>query len=125
MERTTIGLDLAKRVFQVHTVDVSYGCDRAGSVKAQPGIAVFCFNRQPAVIAMEACGSARHWARELVKLGHEVRLIAARLLRPFVKTNKTDAADAEGIWEAAQRPGDALCGAQERGAASGVGDCIA
>jgi transposase len=54
---------------------------------------------------MEACGSAQHWARELVKLGHEVRLIAAQFVRPFVKTNKTDAADAEGIWEAALRPG--------------------
>jgi transposase len=54
---------------------------------------------------MEACGSAQYWARELLKLGHEVRLIAAQFVRPFVKTNKTDAADAEGIWEAAQRPG--------------------
>lgn len=54
---------------------------------------------------MEACGSAHFWDRELVKLGHEVRLIAAQFVRPYVKSNKTDAADAEAIWEAAQRPG--------------------
>jgi transposase len=59
-----------------------YGRDRAGGVKAQPSIAVFV-NREPAVIAMEACGSAQHWARELVKLGHEVRLIAAQFVRPY------------------------------------------
>jgi transposase len=54
---------------------------------------------------MEACGSAHHWGRLLRSLGHEVKLIAAQFVRPFVKTNKTDAADAEAIWEAAQRPG--------------------
>jgi transposase len=54
---------------------------------------------------MEACGSAHHWGRLLGSLGHEVRLIAAQFVRPFVKTNKTDAADAEAIWEAVQRPG--------------------
>ena len=54
---------------------------------------------------MEACGSAHHWGRVLKGLGHEVKLIAAQFVRPFVKTNKTDAADAEAIWEAAQRPG--------------------
>jgi transposase len=62
-------------------------------------------NLEPSVVAMEACGSGHYWARELVKLGHEVRLIAAQFVRPFVKANKTDAADAEAIWEAAQRPG--------------------
>ena len=53
---------------------------------------------------MEACGSAHHWGRLLRTLGHEVKLIAAQFVRPFVKTNKTDAADAQAIWEAAQRP---------------------
>jgi transposase len=53
---------------------------------------------------MEACGSAHYWAREFGKLGHEVRLIAAQFVRPFVKTNKNDAADAAAIWEAVQRP---------------------
>jgi len=54
---------------------------------------------------MEACGSAHHWARQLAKLGHDVRLIAAQFVRPFVKSNKNDAADAAAIWEASQRPG--------------------
>lgn len=54
---------------------------------------------------MEACGSAHHWARQFAELGHEVRLIAAQFVRPFVKSNKNDAADAAAIWEAGQRPG--------------------
>ena len=57
------------------------------------------------MVAMEACGSAHHWGRVLKGFGHQVRLIAAQFVKPFVKTNKTDAADAEAIWEAAQRPG--------------------
>jgi transposase len=63
------------------------------------------FARAPrGVVAMEACGSAHHWGRVLSGLGHAVKLIAAQFVRPFVKTNKTDAADAQAIWEAAQRP---------------------
>ncbi len=63
------------------------------------------FARAPrGVVAMEACGSAHHWGRLLSSFGHEVKLIAAQFVRPFVKTNKTDAADAQAIWEAAQRP---------------------
>jgi transposase len=104
MKRTTIGLDLAKRVFQVHTVDANPGeIVRVALKRSQ--VLRFFVNREPALVAMEACGSAQHWAREILKLGHEVRLIAAQFVCPFVKTNKTDAADAEGIWEAAQRPG--------------------
>ncbi|MGO9945687.1 MAG: IS110 family transposase [Steroidobacteraceae bacterium] len=104
MKRTTIGLDLAKRVFQVHAVDANTGeMERVALKRSQ--VLRFFVNREPCIVAMEACGSAQHWARELVKQGHEVRLIAAQFVRPFVKTNKTDAADAEGIWEAAQRPG--------------------
>ena len=53
---------------------------------------------------MEACGNSQHWARSFMAMGHEVRLIATKFVRPFVKTNKTDAADAAAIWEAAQRP---------------------
>jgi transposase len=104
MKRTTIGLDLAKRVFQVHAVDANTGEMVRVALKRSQVLRFFA-NRVPAVVAMEACGSAQYWARELLKLGHEVRLIAAQFVRPFVKTNKTDAADAEGIWEAAQRPG--------------------
>jgi transposase len=64
----------------------------------------FFTNQAPALIAMEACGSAHYWARRLTSLGHQVKLIAPSFVRPFVKRNKTDAADAQAIWEAAQRP---------------------
>jgi len=104
MKGTTIGLDLAKRVFQVHAVDCDTGeIDRQTLKRSQ--VLKYFVNQPASVVAMEACGSAHYWARELVKLGHEVRLIAAQFVRPFVKGNKTDAADAQAIWEAAQRPG--------------------
>lgn len=104
MKVTTFGLDLAKRVFQLHWVEMETGeiCRRQLK-RAQ--VTEFFANRAPSVIAMEACGSAHYWARKLAALGHEVRLIATQFVRPFVKTNKTDAADAQAIWEAAQRPG--------------------
>jgi transposase len=100
---TTYGLDLAKQVFQVHWVDPSNGQIHR---KTLPRSKMTRFFAQAArgVIAMEACGSAHHWGRTLAALGHDVRLIAAQFVRPFVKTNKTDAADAQAIWEAAQRP---------------------
>lgn len=104
MKVTTFGLDLAKRVFQLHWVDVETGeIGRRQLKRAQ--VLEWFGNRAPAVIAMEACGSAHYWARKLNALGHEVRLIGAQFVRPFVKSNKTDAADAQAIWEAAQRPG--------------------
>ena len=65
----------------------------------------FFANRARCRVVMEACGSAHHWARQLAALGHNVQLIAAQFVRPFVKSNKNDAADAAAIWEAAQRPG--------------------
>jgi transposase len=103
MKITTFGLDLAKRVYQLHWVDMETGeiCRRQMKRKE---LLEFFGNRAPAVIAMEACGSAHYWGRKFVALGHEVKLIAAQFVRPFVKTNKTDAADAAAIWEAAQRP---------------------
>lgn len=103
MQVTTIGLDLAKRVFQLHWIEMQTGeiCRRQLK-RAQ--MAEFFAQREPAVVAMEACGSAHYWARKLAAMGHDVRLIAAQFVRPFVKTNKTDAADAQAIWEAAQRP---------------------
>lgn len=104
MKRTTMGLDLAKRVFQVHAVDPDTGEIIQQTLKRSQVLTYFA-NRPESVVAMEACGSAHYWARELAKLGHEVRLIAAQFVRPFVQGNKTDAADAQGIWEAAQRPG--------------------
>ena len=103
MNVTTYGLDVAKRVFQVHWVE-----PETGEVKrkrlARSEVSAFFARREPGVVAMEACGSAHHWGRLLQGLGQEVKLIAAQFVRPFVKTNKTDAADAEAIWEACQRP---------------------
>ena len=103
MEITTYGLDLAKSVMQLHWVDMLTGEIHRKQLKRRALLEFFA-NRQPGVIAMEACGSAHYWARELLKLGHEVRLIAAQFVRPFVKTNKNDAADAAAIWETVQRP---------------------
>jgi transposase len=103
MNVTTYGVDVAKRVFQVHWVE-----PETGEVKrkrlARAEVRAFFARREPGVVAMEACGSAHHWGRLLQSLGHEVTLIAAQFVRPFVKTNKPDAADAEAIWEACQRP---------------------
>ncbi len=100
---TTYGLDLAKRVFQVHWVDVDSGEVRRKTL-ARGQVTAFFAKATLGVVAMEACGSAHHWGRVIEQLGHQVKLIAAQFVRPFVKTNKTDAADAQAIWEAAQRP---------------------
>ena len=104
MNVTTYGLDLAKRVFQVHWVEPDTG-ELKRKALARAEVAAFFARRAPGVVAMESCGSAHYWGRVLSGLGHQVRLIAAQFVRPFVKTNKTDAADAEAIWEAVQRPG--------------------
>jgi transposase len=104
MNNTTYGLDLAKKVFQVHWVESS-----TGEIKRKPlgrgEVSAFFARRESALIVMESCGSAHHWGRVLQGLGHEVKLIAAQFVRPFVKTNKTDAADAEAIWTASAQPG--------------------
>lgn len=98
-----VGLDLAKNVFQVHGVD---GAGRAGLRKKLRRMQVLkFFDQLPCcVVAMEACGGAHYWGREIGKLGHEVRLIPSAYVKPFVKRQKNDAADAEAICEAAQRP---------------------
>jgi len=102
-EVSVIGLDLAKHVFQVHGADVS---GRAVLRKKLRRAQVLEFFSQlpPCVVAMEACGGAHFWGREIGRLGHEVRLIPPAYVRPFVKRQKNDAADAEAICEAAQRP---------------------
>lgn len=98
-----IGLDLAKRYFQAH------GADRSGkklfSKKLVRGQVLDFFKKQePCIVAMEACSSAHYWGREIRALGHEVRLIPAQYVKPFVKRGKNDANDAEAISEAAVRP---------------------
>lgn len=99
----TIGLDLAKSVFQVH------GVDAAGEVvirrqvrRAQ--LLLFFAKQPPCLVGMEACASAHHWARELSALGHEAKLMPAQYVKPYVKRGKNDAADAEAICEAVTRP---------------------
>jgi transposase len=103
MNCTVFGLDLAKRVFQLHWIEMETGEICRRQLKRQQ-VADFFVKRRSCVIAMEACGSAHYWGRKFAAMGHEVRLIAAQFVRPFVKSNKTDVADAQAIWEAAQRP---------------------
>jgi transposase len=103
MHVTMIGLDIAKSVFQVHGEDA----DRRPVLRKRlrrEAVEAFFAKLPPAVVGMEACGTAHHWARTLAALGHTVRLIPAAYVRPFVKRNKTDARDAEAICEAMQRP---------------------
>ena len=103
MQVTTVGIDLAKHVFQVH------GITKDGEVVFNRAIRraqfmQFFTNLEPCLIGMEACGSSHYWARELTKLGHDVRLIPANYVKPYVKRGKSDANDAEAICEAVTRP---------------------
>jgi transposase len=102
MDRTTYGLDIAKSVMQLHWVDARTG--EIGRKKlARARLAEHFAQLQPVRVVMEACGSAHHWARVLGGLGHAVELLPARQVRPFVRSNKDDAADARAIWLAAQQ----------------------
>ena len=102
-EVTTIGLDIAKNVFQAHGVDVTGEVVIRRQLRRSQVIAFF--GRQPAcLVGIEACATAHHWAREIAALGHEVRLMPARYVKAYVKRNKNDAADAEAICEAVTRP---------------------
>lgn len=104
-----IGLDIAKNVFQLHTVDMSTGEIVNLQLKRAKVLEHFA-NRVPCLIGIEACGGAHHWARELTAQGHRVRLIHAKAVRPFVAGNKTDATDARAIWLAVQQPGTKFVG---------------
>ena len=98
-----IGLDIAKNVFQAHGVDAD-GYQLFNCRITRGKVLEFFANQPRCLVALEACGSAHHWGRELRKLGHEVRLIPPTYVKPFVKRQKNDAADAEAICEAVQRP---------------------
>ena len=103
MKITTVGIDLAKNVFQVHGIDER---GKAGLRKQlrRAQVSVFFANLPPCTIGMEAGASAHHWARTLQGFGHTVRLMAPQFVKPYVKTNKNDVADAEAICEAVGRP---------------------
>ena len=99
----TVGLDLAKDVFQVH--GISAAGRKIFNKKIKRAKLLAFFEALPrCVVGMEACGSAHYWGRELRRLGHDVRLMPAAYVKPYVKRGKTDAADAEAICEAVRRP---------------------
>jgi transposase len=102
MQITTIGLDIAKNVFQVHGIDAAEKVIVRKQLRRGQIIAFF-EALAPCLVGMEACATSHHWARELTKLGHEVRLMPAKDVKAYVKRNKNDAADAEAICEAVLR----------------------
>ena len=102
-EVITIGVDIAKSVFQIHAVDAAGEvCIRRQLRRRQ--VLPFFRKLPPCIVGIEACATSHHWAREIVKFGHEVRLMPPRYVKPYVKRNKNDAADAEAICEAVTRP---------------------
>jgi transposase len=101
---TMIEADLAKNVFQVHGASMT-GLMLFRKKLTRKRFPHFMAKQEPCVVVMEARGIAHYWTREIARLGHEVKLIAPRYVTPFVKRHKNDAADAEAIVEAAQRPG--------------------
>jgi transposase len=103
MNITTVGLDLAKNVFQVHGNDARGKAVLTRQLKRKQ-VLEFFVQLPPCLIGMEACSGAHHWARKLSELGHTVKLISPQFVKPFVKSNKNDAADAEAICEAVSRP---------------------
>jgi len=104
MDATTYGLDVAKRVFQMYWVDAQTG-EIVNRRFGRDELIGFLSQRPVGRVALEACGSGHWWARKIEALGHEAVLLHAKFIRPFVQTNKTDAADARAIWTAVHQPG--------------------
>lgn len=96
MEVITIGIDIAKRIFQIHGVDKN-GKTVLKKKLMRDQVLSFMANLPKCLVGMEACGGANYWEREITKLGHEVKLIAPQFVKPYVKTNKNDQADSEAI----------------------------
>jgi transposase len=103
MQIATIGLDIAKNVFQVHGIDAAERVAVRKQLRRRQ-VVEFFKGLAPCLVGMEACATAHYWARELMKLGHLVRLIPAKDVKAYVRRNKNDAADAEAICEAVRRP---------------------
>jgi len=103
MKVMAIGVDLAKNLIQLHGVDAQGKVALKKQLKRNQVLSFFA-NLSPCVIGMEACAGAHHWARKLESFGHRVKLMAPQFVKPYVKTNKNDAADAEAICEAVTRP---------------------
>jgi len=103
MKVTTIGLDLAKNVFQIHGINES-GEVAFNRALRRAQVLTFFEKLEPCLVGIEACGTSHHWAREITKLGHDVKLIPPVYVKPYVKRGKSDAADAEAICEAVTRP---------------------
>ncbi len=102
-EISTIGLDIAKQVFHAHGADAS-GVPLFSRRITRARLIEFFASQPKCTVAMETCSGSHYWARELERVGHDVRLIAPNYVKPYVKRQKNDAADAAGICEAAQRP---------------------
>ena len=100
---TTVGLDLAKHVFQVHGVDASGRVVVAKAIRRNKLLEFFA-SLPACVVGLEASGSAHHWARELIRLGHEARMMPPAYVKPYIRRQKNDAADAAAICEAVMRP---------------------
>src|SRR3972149_4973222 len=103
MQITTIGLDLAKNVMQVHGIDVGGNPVLRKKLRRADVIRFFA-ELSPCLVGMEACATAHHWAREVTKFGHTVKLIPPTYVKPYVRRGKNDAIDAEAICEAVSRP---------------------
>ena len=107
MKYTPIGVDIAKHVMQIHYVDPHSG-ELVDKKVRRNAFLIFFSNREPCLIGMEACGGSQFWARELKKLGHEVRLLQGKFVKAFVMGNKNDVMDARAIWMAVQQPGKSV-----------------